>query len=1366
TNGGTSWSTDQMPWGSVHTLRYLPSDPSIIFAATASGLYRKAPAGSTIPQSIPFNINGLKSGDPTWNRNSGSNATCSSSAGTNQYYRVFPFTVSTSGSYTFMMCTPTSDWDAHASLFQNAFDGSNPCGVPSNHLYSDDDANSGGNCNNDPMFTVSLSTGITYYLVSTSYNNLVTGNYQWTFTGPSGATLTNNEASWMQVPTVTTECFDAFFKEGDDTKMFVLKTNGTKVEFWKSSDSGVTFSSSLTGWPTISTTSGRMTTTAANPNRLYAVLLGTTAPNDIPYIMRSNDAGANWTVMCTGVTGLTGSNSTLIPLGMSNGQGFYDLDIIASPTNADLVIAASTTAYRSTDGGATFTPLGGYHGSFGIHPDIQEMLAINGDTWIATDGGINYSTDFFAATANFTPRFKGIYSSDMWGFGQGWNEDIVGGGRYHNGNTALSEQYADGEAIRLGGGEQATGYYMIGRPRHIAFSDILPKIIPTTRNGALVDFTFSKFPNEDGYGNDMSEIEFLPHCYGTVYTGNGNDFWRSTDGGLSWTSLHTFTGRVKEFEISRSNPNVIYLATNTPTQLQKSSDGGVTWTAITLPSGGSMYRASLALSYTNENTLWFVSPSNSSGNRVFKTTDGGASWVNLTTSTINGQAYTAIVHQQGTDNGVYILGDNGVAFYKSDSEADWVQFNTGLPKVHNNEHIKPFYRDSKLRSAGNQGIWEIDFYEEAAPIAQPTVDKLSTYCGRDTFYFDDYSVLNHASATWSWSFPGANYVSSTTVRNPKVTYPSIGTYDVSLTVTNPNGSSTKTLTGIINVIANECLPDTIPGKALTLTASTDYAVQKSALNVTTNNLTLSAWIKPAGIQVDTAGIIFSANSGATGLNFRSANQLGYHWADQASTYGWTGGPTVPANEWSHVALVVKDGAGTNDTATVYLNGVPAFRVGTHNPITFASAFQLGRDRTNSSRNYVGQMDEVVMYDRALTTAEIRELMNLTRNNPNTGSMPGNDANLKSYYQFNELLSPTPYDKVGPRHLSLVGGANITATSTAPVGGGRFHRMAVTTGGAKTFTNASLRLTFPASGPYPNGEMVATRLNVPSDQLCAGQILPDPAGYWVLRNYGTNATFSQITETAFLNVPGVTPFMSSQPNAVQLYRRNHNQDGSTWGSSVDDADAVTHNAGVGNVTFNFGYNSGWHQFEMGLNPVVFPLELLDFQARLTAEHSGLLTWTSQLEQNFKGYFIEHSTDGIRFETLGFVAGKGGGDYVFTHLSLKPGTHYYRLKMEDTNGEFRYSGLKTLQYLNDVGDISVYPNPNTDGWFYMEIQATQAEHLNVVFANAEGRVLHSFEVNDLKEASKRMFHLPFPPGVYLMTITPDNGLPVQKRLVIAE
>ncbi len=1363
-DGGTTWDIQAMPWGGVNEIAIKPTAPYTAFVATSNGLFRKQVAGATINQGTTFNIASLNASSPKWNRATTSGTACTASAGTNHYYSVFSFTVSVSGSYTFMMCTPISNWDGHASLFQNIFDPSNPCGVPANHLYSDDDANSGGNCGNDPLITVSLVTGTTYYLVSTSYNPNVTGTFQWTFTGPGGANLTSLVPGWIQVPGMNTSCTDIFFKTDDENILFCLKKNGGFTEFWRSLDGGNTFSPSINGWTGKGITAdggGRMTVTPADPNRIYAVLLGSAPSPDRPFVFRSNDAGLTWDTLCTGRgTGLIGNGS--LPLGMSNGQGFYDLDIAVSALDANQLIVATTSAFRSVDGGISFTPLGGYLGNFGIHPDIQQIITIGGDTWITTDGGINYSSDFFGAIGNFSPRFKGIYSSDMWGFAQGWNEDIVGGGRYHNGNTALSETYPVGEAIRLGGGEAATGYYMVGRPRHIAFSDIAPKVIPVTRNNPSTDFSFTKFPNEDGYGNDMSEVAFLPYCYNTIFVGSGNELWKSADGGITWVSIHTFAGRVKEFEISRSNPDVIYLATNSPTQLQKSTDGGISWSILSLPPGASISRVSLSLSYSDENRLYMVSPSNSLGNRVFVTTDGGASWSNLTTPTINNMTYTAIVYHNGTDNGVYILGDNGIVFYKSDSEPDWVPFSTGLPLVHNNEHVLAFYRDSKLRSAGNQGIWQVEFYEEGTPVAQPTVDKLTSSCPRDTFYFEDYSALNHTAATWAWTFTGAAYVSATSARNPKVLFSGAGTFDFSLTVTNPMGSSTKTVTGKITITGNECGVDTIPGKLLTLTTAGDYAAQTVPLNLTTNNFTVGGWIKPNGIQMSNAGIFFSGSSGACGLNFRTANQLGYHWNDNAGTYNWGGGPTLPANQWSYVALVIKDGPGTNDTAFIYLNGAQYLRVGNHSPATLSTVFQFGIDRSNTSRNFIGQIDEVSFYDRALSRNEIREIMNLTRNNPNGGSMPGYDVSLIAYYQFNENNSLT-FDKIGTKHVTLVGGATKSTLSTAPVGGGNFQRMSVASGGVKNFATPGLSMTFPSAGVYPNGDLVVTRLHVPADELCGTNTLPNPTGYWIVRNYGSNATFSSLTEMKFHEVSGTNPAMVLSPSSLTLFKRNSNDFGLTWGSFIEDADAVTTVSGLGDITFSSGlYVVNFSQFSISSDNLPLPVSDLYFEVRADSQTQARLSWTIKDEVGVEKYEIEYHKEGNGFEYIGEKSANGGDNYYFIHSDLPSGTHYYRLKIRDINGNSSYSNTQSIELLHKDA-LSIYPNPIEEGWLNLMIHSTSNKGFARIY-NALGQVVHTFAVSDISIYPKQKTYLPLSAGIYHLFLTLENGVTMEEKIII--
>lgn len=83
----------------------------------------------------------------------------------------------------------------------------------------------------------------------------------------------------------------------------------------------------------------------------------------------------------------------------------------------------------------------------------------NGDVWVTTDGGVNYSTDQFVSLNQYTASVNGLVGSDFWGFDQGWNEDIVVGGRYHNGNTGMADFYGD-KALRMGGAESPTGWVL------------------------------------------------------------------------------------------------------------------------------------------------------------------------------------------------------------------------------------------------------------------------------------------------------------------------------------------------------------------------------------------------------------------------------------------------------------------------------------------------------------------------------------------------------------------------------------------------------------------------------------------------------------------------------------------------------------------------------------------------------------------------------------------------------------------------------------------------------------------------------------------------------------------------------------------
>ncbi|MCX6303631.1 MAG: PKD domain-containing protein [Bacteroidetes bacterium] len=67
----------------------------------------------------------------------------------------------------------------------------------------------------------------------------------------------------------------------------------------------------------------------------------------------------------------------------------------------------------------------------------------------------------------------------------------------------------------------------------------------------------------------------------------------------------------------------------------------------------------------------------------------------------------------------------------------------------------------------------------------------------NTVTFTDNSSCSPVS--WAWSFPGGTPSSYNGQTPPAITYSTVGTYDVSLTVTKPSGSDTKTKTGYITV---------------------------------------------------------------------------------------------------------------------------------------------------------------------------------------------------------------------------------------------------------------------------------------------------------------------------------------------------------------------------------------------------------------------------------------------------------------------------------------------------------------------------------------------------------------------------------------
>jgi PKD repeat protein len=940
------------------------------------------------------------------------------------------------------------------------------------------------------------------------------------------------------------------FNPADSNTMYFIRQVSDSTEFYKSIDGGISLIQKKNGWPVPSSGDEQkrveIATTPAAPHKIWALATGkANGSSGLFGIYISTDEGESWTFACCGPQpGGLASTTNINMMGWADdgtddgGQYYYDLALEVEDTDSNVVHVAGVNHWVSYDGGITFTcPAKWSHPDkpMYVHADIHDIHSYGEDLWFACDGGIFYSDD---KGDTIERRMFGIQGTDFWGFGAGyWDGEVMVGGTYHNGTLLKDNQVYNNDWLSTQGGDNIRGFVNPGNER-VVYHDGGAKMIPGDRSLPITGLPFSRMPNASYIVGESSNIAFDQNNYSRLYSGEGTSLWLSNDNGNSFVEVHDFGEEVAEIQVSPADADRIYVCTYkdwwATKRIWRTEDAGVSWTDITpnlvtIPSDR-WVPYNIAVDAKDPDKLWLARTSqygnnypNMNGEQVFVSTDGGNNWSSLSTATIDNESITNMFHQHGTLGGIY-LGTRRAVYYRNDTMSDWALFANQLPARTFSRLLVPYYREGKLRNAGNRGVWEAEFYEQSTPIARIAADRTSSYCLRDTVTFVDHSVLHGDSASWLWSFPGGIPTASTD-RNPKVVYTSPGTYDVSLTVSDKFGTDSSTMTDFIG-IENECGRDTIPGFAMQCTSSGDFAnVPTFPLN--SNTLTLSAWIKPDQPLPDYTAFVM-ARQHAAGINIRPGMELGYHWPN--GSWSWSSGLFVPEGHWSHVALVV-----TPDSIRLYLNGVGSTHIVSVDSGDFRGGLDIGSYRGWASRNFYGAIDEVCIWDRALSQKEIRESMHLTKN-------PSADVSLIGYYQFNRAAGQVT-DRVALNHANLTGGASRVA-STAPAGGGNSYSRVIDTPGSYLFGSTGISIDA-SSANWTGGyaDLVISRINLHPDQLPTGLHVPSRS-YWVIRNYGDTVT-NYTLDMSFDKIGDVTAVQ--QAADLHLWNRVPNGESATWGN---------------------------------------------------------------------------------------------------------------------------------------------------------------------------------------------------------------------------
>jgi hypothetical protein len=203
------------------------------------------------------------------------------------------------------------------------------------------------------------------------------------------------------------------------------------------------------------------------------------------------------------------------------------------------------------------------------------------------------------------------------------------------------------------------------------------------------------------------------------------------------------------------------------------------------------------------------------------------------------------------------------------------------------------------------------------------------------------------------------------------------------------------------------------------------------------------------------------------------------------------------------------------------------------------------------------------------------------------------------------------------------------------------------------------------------------------------------------------------------------------------------------------------------SFSTGF-SGFGVGDPGLPPIILlPVELLWFSAT-PAGNEITLRWATAMEKDADYFELEHSTDGQAFAPVARVAAAGTSNlqqnYSFIHRRMAPGSHYYRLRMVDTDASYEYSNI-VLAQLGSVGLAlqGLYPNPARDK-VQLRLSTSGSGLVQVQLLSSSGVALQSSShgvqpgLNQLELSLQGLL-----PGLYLLKISHGTERLQQKLLI---
>lgn len=177
----------------------------------------------------------------------------------------------------------------------------------------------------------------------------------------------------------------------------------------------------------------------------------------------------------------------------------------------------------------------------------------------------------------------------------------------------------------------------------------------------------------------------------------------------------------------------------------------------------------------------------------------------------------------------------------------------------------------------------------------------------------------------------------------------------------------------------------------------------------------------------------------------------------------------------------------------------------------------------------------------------------------------------------------------------------------------------------------------------------------------------------------------------------------------------------------------------------------------------PIKLRNFVGK-KEKNQVRLDWTTSIESNFYGFEIQKSTDGIRFEKIGFSEGRGkngaGASYFFLDKNSNSNENtYYKLKFLDIDGRSEFSKIVVVANADKttaLSSIEISPVPTSDV-LNIHYNSPKSMTLQVRIIDNLGKIIKN--ENHVAQSGENYFSLnveDLPIGLYHIRFSDENNI----------